>query len=204
MAGTLSSAAATSFYPGKNLGAAGDAGAVTTDDPDLAERVRKLGHHGGTSKYVHEVVGFNSRLDSIQAVVLRHKLRRLEAWNDRRREAAAFYSEQLGQQDGVRLPVVDPDGSPVWHLYTVRVPRRDAVLHQLQSCGIGVGIHYPVPIHLTPAFGWLGHSRGDFPVAEQAAEHLLSLPIYPHITRAQQEHVVESLQTALAMSRRGD
>lgn len=189
--------AATSFYPGKNLGAGGDAGAVTTDDADLANRVRLLGAHGSATKYVHEVLGFNSRLDAIQAVVLRHKLRRLKPWNEMRRVAADRYFRLLSEVPGVTLPNVLPGNIPVWHLYVVRVPKRDAVLSSLHEAGVGAALHYPSPVHLTPAFADLGYAAGDFPVAEEAAHTLLSLPMFPHITSAQQDLVVEALSTAL-------
>ena len=190
--------AATSFYPGKNLGAYGDAGAVVTDDADLATAVRTLGNHGGLRKYVHDVVGVNSRLDGLQAVVLRAKLARLGAWNEARRAAAARYDELLAGLDVVR-PVTAPGNVHVWHLYVVRVPaRRDEVLGKLNADGIGAGIHYPVPVHLTPAFAHLGYGFGAFPHAERAATEILSLPIYPQITANQQEIVVNALASALA------
>ncbi|MCM3553576.1 DegT/DnrJ/EryC1/StrS family aminotransferase [Janibacter melonis] len=196
VSGSLGRMAATSFYPGKNLGAAGDAGAVTTDDDDLARTARLLGAHGSLTKYVHEVVGFNSRLDAIQAVVLRAKLRRLQRWNACRREAAERYASLL---DGlpVTRPAVAPGNEHVWHLYVIQVDERDRVLSALHEAGVGAGIHYPEPVHLTRAFADLGYGRGDFPVTEAAADRILSLPIYPHITPAQQEHVAQALADAL-------
>ncbi len=188
---------ATSFYPGKNLGAGGDAGAVTTDDAEVAHRVRLLGAHGSTVKYVHEAIGFNSRLDAVQAVVLRHKLRRLERWNELRRAAADRYRELLREVPGVTLPSVLAGNVPVWHLYVIRVPERDAVLASLHDAGVGAALHYPTPVHLTQAFAGLGHVAGDFPVAEEAADTLLSLPMFPHITTSQQERVVDVLGGAL-------
>jgi dTDP-4-amino-4,6-dideoxygalactose transaminase len=186
--------AATSFYPGKNLGAYGDAGAVVTVDAELAGAVRMLSSHGGIRKYEHEVVGFNSRLDGLQAVVLRAKLARLAVWNSARRAAAARYDELLGGLDVVR-PVTLAGNEHVWHLYVVRVPggRRDEVLARLNDAGIGAGIHYPAPVHLTPAFAHLGYGEGDFPHAEAAAAEILSLPLYPQITPRQQEAVVTAL-----------
>jgi len=192
-AGGFGVAAATSFYPGKNLGAYGDAGAVLTNDDDFAEAVRHLGNWGGTVKYQHPRVGFNSRLDSLQAVVLRAKLERLPRWNDERRAAAARYEGLLGGSGDLVLPEVQADGEAVWHLYVVRVPERDRVLARLNDAGIGAGIHYPTPCHLQGAYASLGHSRGSFPVAEQAADEILSLPIYPGITEQQQERVAEVL-----------
>ena len=197
-AGTFGALAATSFYPGKNLGAYGDAGAVLTDDDDLGQLVRLLGAHGSPSKYRHTHVGFNSRLDTLQAVVLRAKLRRLAQWNDQRRAAAALYSRLLGSAEGVRLPHTLPGNEHVWHLYVVRVDHRDEVLRHLQAEGVGAGVHYPVPIHLTPAMAGLGYGAGRFPVAERAAEQILSLPIFPGITSAQQERVVDVLLDALS------
>lgn len=195
--GAAGSIAATSFYPGKNLGAAGDAGGVTTDDPSLARAVRLMGQHGSEHKYVHEVLGWNSRLDAIQAVVLSAKLERLRSWNEQRRAAAARYDELLGELTGVTLPQTAPGNEHVWHLYVIQVDDRDRILRELNDAGIGAGIHYPVPIHLTPAFASLGALRGRFPVAERAANRILSLPIHPHITPQQQEYVVAVLAAAL-------
>jgi dTDP-4-amino-4,6-dideoxygalactose transaminase len=190
--------AATSFYPGKNLGAYGDAGAVSSMDPDLATTVRSLGNHGGLTKYRHDLVGCNSRLDGLQAVVLRAKLARLAAWNEARRAAAARYDALLAGLAGVVRPTTLPGNEHVWHLYVIQVPGdRDAVLHKLRAAGIGAGIHYPTPVHLTPAFAGLGHRPGDFPAAEAAAGRILSLPMYPQISAEQQERVVEVLATAL-------
>ena len=192
-AGSLGTAAGTSFYPGKNLGAAGDAGAVVTDDAGLAERVRVLGEHGSPQKYRHSVVGMNSRLDTVQAVVLRAKLARLRTWNDRRRAAASRYAELLSGLEEIWLPTEAPGNHHVWHLFTVQLDDRDTILDGLRAAGIGAGVHYPVPVHLSEAYAHLGYSRGDFPVTEAAAERLLSLPMFPHITSAQQEYVVQVL-----------
>ncbi|MCG7288112.1 DegT/DnrJ/EryC1/StrS family aminotransferase [Cellulomonas sp. ACRRI] len=197
-AGTLGIAAGTSFYPGKNLGAAGDAGAVTTDDAAVAHRVRALAAHGSTRKYRHDVVGMNSRLDTVQAVVLEAKLRRLAGWNARRRAAAARYADLLRDLPAVRPPVADPANEDVWHLYVVQVPDRDRVLAALHEAGVGAGVHYPVPLHLTGAYRHLGLGPGAFPVAEAAAGRILSLPMHPHLTAAQQERVVEVLRRAVA------
>ncbi|HEX3649540.1 MAG TPA: DegT/DnrJ/EryC1/StrS family aminotransferase [Pseudonocardiaceae bacterium] len=193
-AGSLGDIAATSFYPGKNLGAYGDAGAVMTDDDGLAESVRLLRDHGSPRRYEHLVLGFNSRLDTLQAVVLSAKLRRLDGWNDDRRKAAERYRELLSGVPGVRLPVVAEGNEPVWHLYPVLVPERDRVLAVLHEAGIGAGIHYPTPVHQTGTFAHLG---GSFPNAEHRARHQLSLPIFPEITAAQQERVAEVLAGAL-------
>lgn len=199
-AGGLGAVAGTSFYPGKNLGAAGDAGAVLTNDPEIAARVRTLSAHGSDRKYVHDLIGVNSRLDTIQAVVLLAKLRRLARWNDLRRQAAARYSEMLRDVAGVQLPTVSSGNEDVWHLYVVQVDERDRVLDDLHAAGIGAGIHYPFPVHLTKAYADLGLARGSFPVAEAAADRILSLPLYPHITADQQAQVVAALAGALRRS----
>ena len=196
-AGTLGDAAATSFYPGKNLGAYGDAGAVLTNDEELATGIALLRDHGSPRRYEHTVLGFNSRLDTLQAVVLSAKLRRLDGWNDDRRKAAERYHELLADVPGVTLPVTAEGNEPVWHLYVVLVPDRDRVLAALHEAGIGAGIHYPTPIHLTGAFANLGYGPGAFPNAEHRANHQLSLPIFPEITAAQQERVAEALLAAV-------
>jgi len=192
-AGALGRIAATSFYPGKNLGAAGDAGAVLTDDARLADLVRNVAAHGSSVKYRHDRVGFNSRLDAVQAPVLRAKLRRLDGWNKARAEAAARYGELLADVDAVRTPVTRPGNVDVWHLYVVQVKERDRVLSELLAAGIGAALHYPTPLHLTDAYSALGHRPGEFPVAEAAAARILSLPMFPHLTEAQQVAVVGAL-----------
>ncbi|MFC0113866.1 DegT/DnrJ/EryC1/StrS family aminotransferase [Kibdelosporangium aridum] len=186
--------AATSFYPGKNLGAYGDAGAVTTNDSALAEKVRLLSQHGSAEKYVHSALGFNSRLDTLQAVVLQAKLRRLAVWNAQRAAAADYYSTLLSGVAGVRLPQVLPGNSHVWHLYVIRVPERNRVHDEMRVNGVGAAIHYPTPIHKTEPFA----TGETFPNAELLAGEILSLPIFPGITRAQQERVAEVLIGALA------
>lgn len=192
-AGTLGAIAATSFYPGKNLGAAGDAGAVTTDVDRFATRIRLLGAHGSRVKYEHEVIGSNSRLDTIQAVVLSAKLRRLAAWNQARRAVAANYARLLSRSVTITVPQSMSGNEDVWHLYVVRVANRPRVLEALTAAGIGTGIHYPTPVHLTEAYRGLGHGVGSFPVAERAAERILSLPMYPHLAPEQQERIAEVL-----------
>jgi len=196
-AGSFGVAAGTSFYPGKNLGAYGDAGAVLTVDANLARRVRLMRDHGSERKYDHEIVGWNSRLDTLQAIVLQAKLRRLARWNAARQVAAARYDSLLAEIPQVRVPVTMSGNVHVWHLYVVRVPERDRVLAALQAAGIGASIHYPTPIHLTGAYRSLGYGPGSFPVAEAAAEEILSLPLYPHITAVQQQRVVAELKEAL-------
>ena len=196
-AGSLGDVAATSFYPGKNLGAAGDAGAVTTSDDVIARTVRLLGNHGSEQKYVHEIVGFNSRLDTVQAIVLGHKLRRLGGWNAARRTAADRYDELLADVPEVIRPSTMPGNEHVWHLYVVRVRARDEVLSLLHSEGIGAGIHYPVPLHRTAPFAPLARGQSSYPISERAAETILSLPMHPHLTADQQERVVKVLGAAL-------
>jgi dTDP-4-amino-4,6-dideoxygalactose transaminase len=199
-AGSLGLMAAVSFYPGKNLGAYGDAGAVLTTSADLARVVRLLGDHGSEQKYEHTCLGFNSRLDTLQATVLRAKLPRLAQWNAARQLAARRYDDLLSDLDDVTLPQVMSGNKHVWHLYVIRVPRRNHVLRCLHEDGVRAAIHYPVPVHLQPAFRHFGYRPGDFPVAESAAEHLLSLPLYPQITIEQQQQVAASLRSALRRS----
>ncbi len=196
-AGALGHVAATSFYPGKNLGAYGDAGAVLTDSDELAARMRMIRDHGSRHKYEHEVIGLNSRLDTLQAVVLSAKLRRLAGWNAARQAAAERYNALLSHVEEVIRPCVLDSNEHVWHVYVVRVPDRDRVIKELHAAGIGAGIHYPVPIHLSPAFARLGYAEGAFPVAEQVAHEILSLPLFPEITPAQQERVVSVLVAAV-------
>ena len=203
-AGALGHVGATSFYPGKNLGAAGDAGAVLTDDPAIADFVRNLGTHGSSVKYVHDRVGMNSRLDAVQALVLRAKLRHLDGWNAARRAAAARYAEMLADVPDVRVPSIRPGNEDVWHLYVVQVDERDRVLAELAARGIGAAIHYPTSLHLTAAYAHLGYRQGEFPVAEAAAGRILSLPIFPHLTADQQQVVSDSLRAAVvSMARVG-
>jgi dTDP-4-amino-4,6-dideoxygalactose transaminase len=199
IAGALADGAAFSFYPGKNLGAYGDAGAVVTDDDAVAHTLRLLRDHGSHVRYEHEVIGFNSRLDTLQAVVLSAKLRRLDAWNAERRVAAERYTALLDGLPDLIPPSTAAGNEHVWHLYVVRVPERDAVLAALQRRGIGAAVHYPRPVHLHRAFEHLG-GRTDLRVAETAAKSVLSLPIYPGITRSQQTRVVEVLADALELA----
>jgi dTDP-4-amino-4,6-dideoxygalactose transaminase len=196
-AGSWGRAAGFSFYPGKNLGAYGDGGAVVTDEAELATAVEGLRNHGSRARYQHPTIGFNSRLDTVQAVVLRAKLARLDEWNAARRRAAARYDELLKGLPGVTLPATLSGNEHVWHLYVIRVPERDHCLEQLQAAGVPAAIHYPTPLHLTGAFGGLGYGPGDFPVAEAAAARILSLPMHPHLTADQQERVAEVLAAAL-------
>jgi dTDP-4-amino-4,6-dideoxygalactose transaminase len=193
--GSLGDAAGTSFYPGKNLGAYGDGGAVSTGSARIAERVRGLRNHGGTHKYEHLEIGTNSRLDSLQAVVLSAKLEHLDAWNDERRALADRYTRLLADVPGVVTPVTAPHNEHVWHQYVVRVDDRDRVLAALVDAGIGAGIHYPLPVHRLPAFDYLG---GSYPRAEAFSRRLLSLPIYPGLDTDAQDYVVENLVAAVS------
>ena len=195
--GSLGTISATSFYPGKNLGAAGDAGAVTTDDADLAHTVRELGAHGSTVRYVHNRIGMNSRLDALQAAVLAAKLKRLDGWNTMRRGAASRYGELLADVEGVRPPTLRPGSVDVCHLYVVQVADRDRVLAELGAAGVGAAIHYPTPLHLTAAYASLEYRVGQFPVAEAAASRILSLPMFPHLTAEQQAYVSDSLRKSV-------
>lgn len=196
-AGASGLAGATSFYPGKNLGAYGDAGAVLTADAELAREVRRLRNYGSESKYHHPSQGFNSRLDTLQAVVLLAKLRHLAAWNEQRREAAHRYDALLDGVDGVVRPSTLDGNEHVWHLYVIRVDRRDDVLAAMHEAGIGASIHYPIPLHLAGAFEGFGHAEGEFPVAEKSAREILSLPIFPGLEPAQQARIVDALKRSL-------
>ena len=201
--GGLGDAACFSFYPSKNLGAYGDAGAVVTSDADIALRVRTLRDHGGMAHYQHEVVGYNSRMDALQAAVLTVKLRHLEEWNHRRREHARLYSRLLAEVPAVETPVIRGDGAHVFHLYVVALTagNRDALRIHLSNRGVQTGIHYPAPVHLTGAFRSLGHASGAFPVAEQASRQILSLPMYPELQPDAVAHVVEEVRGFVRGSR---
>lgn len=198
-AGTFGHSAAVSFYPGKNLGAFGDGGAVMTRDAAVARRLRALRNYGAEVKYEHREVGLNSRLDALQAAVLSVKLAHLAQWNARRVSAAGRYDELLRDVPDVVRPRVLPDNGHVFHLYVIRVPaaRRDRVVAALNRDGIGAGIHYPIPLHLQGALAGLGHRRGDFPVAERLAGEMMSLPLFPQLTVDQQIEVVSSLRRAM-------
>jgi len=188
-AGSMGRAAAFSFYPGKNLGACGEAGAVTTNDPELAQKVRMLRDHGQVEKYYHHIEGYNGRLDAIQAGILRVKLRYLPEWNSQRRAKAEVYRELFSPVDGVILPC-EPDGTrPVYHLYVVRVEDRHELQSHLKAQGIGTGIHYPVPLHLQRAYRTLGYREGCLPVTETVTAEILSLPMYPQLGRGQQQQI---------------
>ena len=194
--GSWGDIAAFSFYPTKNLGACGDGGAVVTNDPALAERVRLLREYGWAERYVSHIRGLNSRLDELQAAILRVKLRRLEAWNERRRQIAAMYREHLADvasRGELVLPEEPEDVRHVYHLYVVRHPRRDALRRFLEERGIGTLIHYPVPVHLQPAYADLGYPAGSLPVTEAISREVVSLPMYPELADEEVRMVSEAL-----------
>jgi len=195
--GSLGHSAGHSFYPGKNLGALGDAGAVTTDDPALADRVRTLRNYGSKKKYYNDMKGYNSRLDELQAAFLRAKLKKLDEWNQRRKVVAERYQNALPKSQDLTLPHVPTWAEPVWHLYVVKTPQRDSFQQQLTERGIGTLIHYPVPPHLSGAYANGVWPRGTFPIAEQLADTVLSLPIGPHLTRDQAENVISEISASL-------
>jgi dTDP-4-amino-4,6-dideoxygalactose transaminase len=188
-AGTFGTAAAFSFYPGKNLGACGEGGAVTTNDEKIAKTIKMLREHGQAAKYYHDLEGYNGRLDAIQAAFLRVKLRHLDDWNKQRRGAAVRYMEQLSSVQGVGLPF-EPDGSrAVYHLYVVRNENRDGLAEHLKSHGVSTGLHYPLPVHLQKCYRDWGYAVGSLPVTERAAAEILSLPMFPGLTAEQQQRI---------------
>jgi dTDP-4-amino-4,6-dideoxygalactose transaminase len=202
-AGSMGVAGAFSFYPGKNLGACGEAGAVTTNDPTLAQKVRQLRDHGQAAKYYHDMEGYNGRLDAIQAGILQTKLRFLSEWNTERRSRAAAYRDLLpAASDQVILPHEPSWANGVYHLYVIRSEERDPLRKYLSNFNIVTGIHYPIPLHLQKAYSRLGYREGDFPVSERAARQVLSLPMYPQITAEQQREVAD--RTISFVSERAD
>ena len=185
-------AAAFSFYPGKNLGACGEAGAVTTNDEELARKIRMLRDHGQARKYYHDIEGYNGRLDAIQAGILSVKLKRLAAWNEKRRAAAARYRELFAEAGVAELAPFEPDWArAVYHLFVIRVKDRESFMRQLAEAGIGTAIHYPVPLHLQKAYEAMGYQTGDFSVAEKVAPEIVSLPMFPGLTAEQQSRVAQ-------------
>jgi len=197
-AGSMGVAAAFSFYPGKNLGACGEAGAVTTNHPELAGKVRMLRDHGQVQKYNHEIEGYNGRLDAIQGGILRAKLKHLAEWNQKRRRRARRYGELLeSQYDRIILPYESPLNKAVYHLYVIRVRNRDQVQARLAQANIATQIHYPTALHLQAAYATLGHKTGDFPVTEKAAAEILSLPMYPQLEPQQQKLIAQELINSL-------
>ena len=193
-AGTMGKAAAFSFYPGKNLGACGEAGAITTNDESLSLKCKMLRDHGQAKKYYHDVEGYNGRLDAIQAGILHVKLGHLAKWNFQRRDHAAEYHRLLSKADcGVIAPHEPSWSKAVYHLYVVRTEDREAFMSHLKEAGIGTAIHYPIPLHLQKAYASLNYRQGDFPVSETVASEIVSLPIFPHLTPEQQSRIVEEI-----------
>ncbi len=195
--GALGDIACFSFYPTKNLGAFGDGGMVITKKQDIYEKVMMLRDYGRKGRYEHIVKGYNTRLDTVQAVALSAKLKRLDQWNRMRQQVAAWYQDELAGVSGVRLPKVGEDRSHVYHLYVVRVAERDRVLERLNEEGVGSLIHYPIPVHLQPAYQDAGYKKGDFPVAERIASEIISLPMFPHMSREQVAYVAGTLKKIL-------
>jgi dTDP-4-amino-4,6-dideoxygalactose transaminase len=195
-AGTMGTMGAFSFFPSKNLGAAGDGGAICTDDEALAEKLRVLRVHGSQPKYYHQYIGVNSRLDTLQAAIVKVKLKYLDGWTAGRRKNAEHYNKRfrkLGVESQVKLPFNHPDCFHIYNQYTIRVQRRDELREHLKTNGIGTEIYYPVPLHLQKCFAYLGHREGDFPNCERAAKESLSLPIYPELTTEQLDYVAETV-----------
>jgi len=197
-AGSMGDAAAFSFYPGKNLGACGEAGAITTNHEGMARTMRMLRDHGQAQKYYHRVEGYNGRLDAIQAGFLTIKLRHLAYWNSKRREAAQRYDELLSSAEHITRPYCSGNMRAVYHLYVVRVQDREAVQKKLAGSGIGTGIHYPVPLHLQDAYRHLDYAKGSFPVSEKVASEILSLPMYPQLRYEQVRRVAQALSGSIS------
>lgn len=195
--GTLAAAAAFSFYPGKNLGACGDAGAVTTNDTALADRIRMIKDHGQRTKYYHEIEGYNGRCDAVQAAALSTKLPYLASWNEARRGHAGKYHELLKDVPELQLPICRPENLHAYHLFVIQVPDRDELMARLLKKGISTGLHYPVPLHLQEAYLNLGYKTGSFPITEKAASRILSLPLFPELTTTQIVHVCNSIKETL-------
>ena len=197
-AGSIGTAGCFSFYPGKNLGAYGEGGAVVTQDEKIDKKIRTIRDHGQEKKYFHSTEGYNGRLDAIQAGVLRIKLKRLSTWNESRRENATYYNQLLSKIPGVTLPVEADFARSVYHLYVILVDNRDSLQKFLSEKGIGTGLHYPLPLHLQKAYSHLGYKQGAFPVTESVAKRLLSLPMFPELTREQIEYVAQSIREFVA------
>ncbi len=196
--GALGDIGCLSFFPSKNLGGYGDGGMVVTDDPELAEKVRMLRTHGWQKKYFPEILGYNSRLDALQAAILRVKLRYLDAWNERRRELAADYQGQLSGLAGVTTPYEAPEARHVYHLYVLQLAQRNQVQQKLKDAGIATGVYYPQPLHLTQPCFELGYQGGDFPITERASLETLAIPIYPEITSQQIDIILRALDNAIS------
>lgn len=199
-AGTLGDAGCFSFYPGKNLGAFGEAGAVVTDNAELQEKIRILRDHGQVRKYHHTMIGWNCRMDGIQAAVLRVKLRYLEKGNQLRRSHAAHYDQALSDMEEIVTPAHSADVRHVYHVYAIRVQERDEIMRLLGEKGIGCGVHYPIPVHLQEAYRSLRYAQGDFPIAERCAAEFISLPMFPELTSAQLEIVVQGVKEAVSVA----
>jgi dTDP-4-amino-4,6-dideoxygalactose transaminase len=193
--GSLGDVAAFSFYPGKNLGSCGEGGAVTTNDDEIARKVRILREHGQVRKYFHEFEGFNARLHAIQARFLEIKLRYLDGWNSARRGHAEVYEAAMREIPGLRIPVTRPEAEAIWHLYVIEIPNRDELRRNLHDHGVASGLHYPFPLHLLPPYVSLGYRNGSFPNAERSCAELLSLPMFPELTAAQIARVVECVRS---------
>ena len=192
--GSMGKAAAFSFYPGKNLGACGEAGAATTNDQKVADKIRMIRDHGQAKKYYHDIEGYNGRLDAIQAGILGAKLTHLREWNEKRRAIAKRYHELLDTlSDQIDLPEEPTSSKAVYHLFVIRTEKRDDLQRYLKDAGIGTGIHYPIPLHVQKAYGSLNYRQGDFPVSERVASEILSLPMYPQLTLDQQKYVAEKI-----------
>jgi len=192
-AGSLGDVACFSFSPSKNLGGAGDGGMVTTNDDQIADRIRKLRDHGRTSHYGHEMIGYTYRLDAMQAAILGVKRNHLADWNEARRQRAASYSKLFSQMDAI-TPHEAPGCRSVYHVYALRMAQRDAIIQHLRSKGIGASIHYPLPVHMQPAYAFMGIPKGSYPISEACAENIMSLPIYPELTQGQIEEVVAAIK----------
>jgi dTDP-4-amino-4,6-dideoxygalactose transaminase len=193
-AGSVGRAAGFSFYPGKNLGACGEGGAITTNDPEVARKAAMIRDHGQSKKYYHDVEGYNGRLDSMQAGMLRVKLKHLAKWNEQRRASARVYDELFKSMGGAVVAPIESEGSKsVYHLYVVRTPYRDELQKHLHEAGIGTGIHYPIPVHIQQAYSSLGWKKGDLPESEKAGDQILSLPMFAGLTKEQQRRVAESV-----------
>ncbi len=201
-AGSMGRAAAFSFYPGKNLGACGEAGAITTNDTAMAEKMKMLRDHGQIKKYYHDLEGYNGRLDALQAGILHAKLSHLSSWNEQRRSKAVVYNRLLSDCDAISLSFEPSWSRGVYHLYVIRTGDRDGLVKHLREAGIGSGIHYPVPLHLQKAYVSFNYSGGDFPVTESAAGEILSLPMYPQLPLEQQERVAAEVSTFAAQQQR--
>jgi dTDP-4-amino-4,6-dideoxygalactose transaminase len=193
--GSLGHVTAWSFYPTKNLGAFGDSGAVTTDDPDIADKIRLIRNYGARTKYLNEVKGVNSRMEELHAAMLRVKLRYLDQWNARRVEQARSYLSQL-QDTGLRFQDVPDWAQPVWHIFTLRTSARDALQERLTELGVGTLVHYPVPPHLQSAYSEMGFGEGDYPLSEEIHRQVLSLPIGPHVTHEETEQIIAAVKAA--------